>query len=81
MRGKLQEDGRLKLTLSVSKVLSLTDKYTRRSTQAIPVAVRFKATVFCRSFVGIAGSNSAPGNGWLSLLNVACCQVEVSALG
>jgi len=74
-------DGRLKLTPSVSKVLSLTDKCTRRSSQPIPVAARFKATVCCRSFFGIAGSNSTRGNGWLSLLSVACCQVEVSALG
>jgi hypothetical protein len=57
--GIFQEEGRLKLRLTVSKVLSLTDKY--RSTQPIPVVARSKATVCCRSFAGIAGSNSAGG--------------------
>ena len=57
--GKFQEEGRLKLKLTVSKLLSLTDKY--RSSQPIPVIARSKATVCCRSFSGIAGSNSAGG--------------------
>ena len=67
--GKFHEDGRLKLTLGVSKVLSLTDRCTRRSGQPIPVAEWSKATVCCRSFAGIAGSSSARGKGWLSLLS------------
>ena len=34
-----------------------------------------------RSLSGIAGSNTAGGHGCLSLMNVVCCQVEVSAMG
>jgi hypothetical protein len=45
----------------------------------IAVAVRSKAWVYCRSLVGIAGSNPRLGHGCLSLVSVVCCQVEVSA--
>jgi len=33
------------------------------------------------SLAGIMGSNPAGGHGCLSLVSVACCQVEVSATG
>jgi hypothetical protein len=41
------------------------------------VAVLSKASAFGRSLDGIVGSNSA----CMSLANVVCCQVEVSASG
>ena len=47
----------------------------------IPVAARSEAWVCGRSLVGIAGSNSAGGQGCLSLVNAVCCQVNFSALG
>ena len=43
----------------------------------ISVAARSKAWVYGRSLAGIVGSNPA----WMSVLSVACCQVEVSATG
>jgi hypothetical protein len=45
------------------------------------VAVRSKASVYGRSFSGIAGSNPAGGDEELSVLIVVCCQIEVSASG
>ena len=48
----------------------------------VPVAERSKAWVYGRWNVGgVAGSNPAVGHGCLSLVNVLCCQVEVSASG
>ena len=40
----------------------------------VPVAARYNARVYPSSLAGIAGSN-------LSVVSVACCQVEVSAWG
>lgn len=34
-----------------------------------------------RLLVGIAGSNHAVGHGCLSVVSVACCQVEASSTG
>jgi hypothetical protein len=48
--------------------------------EPIPVAVRSKACVCGRSLTMIVGSNPAVGHGYLSLVNVVCCQVEVSAM-
>ena len=45
------------------------------------IVVRYKAWVCGRSLAGITGSNPAGGDGSLSLVNVARCQVEVSASG
>jgi hypothetical protein len=45
----------------------------------IPVAVRSKAWACGLSLAGIMGSNPAWGHGYLSLVSVVCCQVEVSA--
>ena len=46
----------------------------------IPVAARSKAWVCDRPLAGIADSNPAFGMD-VSLANVVCCQVEVSAAG
>jgi hypothetical protein len=46
----------------------------------IPVAARSKAWVFGRSLAGIVGSNPAGGMD-VCLLSVACCPVEVCAMG
>ena len=48
---------------------------------SIPVAARSKAWVCGRSLAGILGSNPPRGYGFLSLLSVVCCQVEVFASG
>jgi hypothetical protein len=45
----------------------------------IPVAVRSKAWACGSSLTGIVGSNPARGHGYLSLVSVVCCQIEVSA--
>jgi hypothetical protein len=45
----------------------------------MPVAAHSKAWVCGRSLAGIAGSNPTGGHGCLSVVSVACCQVEVSA--
>ena len=45
----------------------------------IPVSVRPKAWVCCRSPAGIAGSN--PAAGMDICLSVVCCQVEDTATG
>jgi len=47
----------------------------------IPVATRSKAWVCGRSLAETAGSNPTGGYGCLSIVTVACCQVEVSATG
>ena len=47
----------------------------------ISVTARSKAWVCDRSLSGIAGSNSAPGHRFLSLVNVLCCKSDVSATG
>jgi len=46
---------------------------------AVPVAARSKALVCGRSPAEIVGSNPTGGHGCLSVVNVVCCQVEVSA--
>jgi hypothetical protein len=46
----------------------------------LPVAASSKASVFVRSLAGIAGSNPAEDIDFF-LLNVVCCQVEISASG
>ena len=43
------------------------------------MAERYKASVCGRSLAGIASSNPASGMKVLSLVNVVCCQVQVSA--
>jgi hypothetical protein len=45
------------------------------------VAALSEGWVCSRSHAGIAGSNPTAGHGCLSLVNVVCCQVEVSAKG
>ena len=45
----------------------------------VPVAARSKAQGFGRSPAEIVGSNPTGGYGCLSVVNVVCCQVEVSA--
>jgi len=45
------------------------------------VVARSKALVYGHSVTGIAGSNPAVGHGRLSLVSVACCQIQVSASG
>jgi hypothetical protein len=45
------------------------------------VAAQSKAWVYGRSLAGIAGSNPAGGHGCLCLVDVVCCEVEVSASG
>jgi hypothetical protein len=47
----------------------------------ILVAARSQAWVFGCSFAGIVGLNLAWGHGYLSIVSVLCCQVEVSASG
>jgi hypothetical protein len=47
----------------------------------IPVAAPSKTWVYVHLLAGIAGSIPAWGNGCLSLVNVVCSQVEVSAAG
>ena len=47
----------------------------------IPVAEWSNAMVYGRSLAGIAGSNTAGGHGCLSVVNIVCCQVEVSVTG
>jgi len=51
--------------------------------QPIPVAAPSKASVCGRSLAGIAGSNPAGGgeHGYLSLVSVVCCQLEVFVTG
>ena len=44
-----------------------------------PVAERSKAKAAVDRLLGIAGSN--PTGEWMSVVSVACCQVEVSATG
>jgi hypothetical protein len=46
---------------------------------SIPLAAWSKAWVCDRSLAGIAGSNPTVGHGCLCVVNVVCCQVEVSA--
>ena len=38
----------------------------------VPVAERSKARVYDPSLVGVAGSNSAGGHGWLSVGSAVC---------
>jgi hypothetical protein len=47
----------------------------------IPVAARSMAWIRGRSLAGIAGRESRQGHGYLSVVSVVCCQVEVSATG
>ena len=44
-----------------------------------PVAARSEAQICGRLLAGIAVSNPAAGHGYLSRVNVVCCQVEVYA--
>jgi hypothetical protein len=46
-----------------------------------PVAARSKVWVWGRLLVGIAGSNPAGEHGYLSLMNVVCCRVQVCVSG
>jgi hypothetical protein len=52
-----------------------------RSLLPIPGAARSKAWVCDRSHAGIAGSNPARKHGYLSLVSVVCCKLQVSATG
>ena len=54
-------------------------KYFCTYVQPIPVTGRSKAWVCSCSFAGIGGSNLARFHGYISLVNVVCCQVEVPA--
>ena len=45
------------------------------------MATQTKAWVCGHSLAGIAGSNPAGDTGYLSLVSLVCCQVEVSASG
>jgi hypothetical protein len=47
----------------------------------VPVAARSKAWVCGRSPDEIVGSNPTGGHGYLPVVSVVCCQVEVSAPG
>ena len=47
----------------------------------IPVAARFKASVCCHTLVYIAGLILPGETEYLSVVNVVCSQVEVSASG
>jgi hypothetical protein len=47
----------------------------------IPVAARSKAWVCGPSLAGIVGSNLAERLGYLPIVGVVCCEVEVSATG
>ena len=47
----------------------------------VPVAARSKAWVCDRSPAEIVGSNPTEGGRCLSVVNVVCCQVEVSVTG
>jgi len=44
----------------------------------IPLAARSKAWVYGRSPAEIVGSNPTGGYGYLSVVSVVCCQVEIS---
>jgi hypothetical protein len=60
----------------------LIDVFTEISQTEVRVAVRSKAWVCGRQLIGIAGSNPAGAmDVSLSLGNLVCCQVEVSATG
>lgn len=45
------------------------------------MAARSNASVCGSLFAGIAGSNPADGSDIVFLLNIVCCQIEVSAVG
>ena len=45
----------------------------------VPVVARSKAEVCGRSLAGICGFESHREDGYLSVVGVVCCQVEVSA--
>jgi hypothetical protein len=46
---------------------------------SVPVAARSKAWVWGRSLAEIVGSNPTGAGAWTYVVNVVCCQVEVSA--
>ena len=54
-------------------------RYGSWGQRPVPVAARSKAWVYGRSPAEIVGSNPTGGHGCLSVANVLCCQVEVSA--
>jgi hypothetical protein len=54
--------------------------FSKYFTKPVPVAARSKASIFGRTPAEIVGSNPTGGNGWLSVVSVVCCQVEVSAM-
>ena len=68
--GKFQEEGRLKQTLTVSKVLSLTDKY--RSSQPISVVSLLRRRSAVSRLLGLQ-VRIPPGYGCPSLVSVGCC--------
>jgi hypothetical protein len=55
--------------------------YCLVSHKPISGAARCKAWVYGRSLAGIAGSNPAGGQECVSVVDVVCCQVEVSTTG
>jgi len=61
--------------------LALFHFYDRRSQWPRGLRLWSVALVCGRSFAGIVGSNSPGGHGWLSVVSVVRCQVEVSASG
>ena len=70
----------MQLERSVHTVIALFQKYILVATYLpVPVAARSKAWVWGRWLAGIAGFESRRGHGYLSVVSVVCCQVEVSA--
>ena len=54
---------------------------SQRNQKPIPVAVRFKASVCVHTLAGIVDSSPAGLHRCLSVVNVVCCQAEVSSTG
>ena len=50
-----------------------------RILKPVPVVARSKAWVCGCSPAEIVGSNPTRGDGWMSVVSVVCCQVEVFA--
>ena len=51
-----------------------------KTVMPVPVAVRSKAQVCNRSPADDRGFESHRGHGYLSVVSVVCCQVEVSVM-
>jgi hypothetical protein len=66
--------------LSSKQILQLIKCFLWGKDGVIPVAARYKTLACGRSVAGIVGSNPA-GDMDVSLVNVVCCQVRLSAWG